>query len=233
MKFNNRDVIISERAQIGANVRIGDRTIIYDNVRIGDNSIISNDCILGEPLSDYYHREDYINPPTVIGEGSLIRSHAIIYADSEFGAGMSLGHRVTIREKVTAGSGLSIGTLSDIQGHCTFGEYNRLHSNVHIGQASTLGDFVFIYPYVVLTNDPHPPSNLLMGCSIGHFSQIAVHSVLLPGVKVGQGCLIGANSTVNKDVADGMLAVGSPAKEICPVNQIPSKEEGECRVDPV
>ena len=32
MKFNNRNVHISPKARLGANVRIGDNTVIYDNV---------------------------------------------------------------------------------------------------------------------------------------------------------------------------------------------------------
>jgi UDP-3-O-[3-hydroxymyristoyl] glucosamine N-acyltransferase len=33
-----------------------------------------------------------------------------------------------------------------IQGYVTFGDYCRLHSNVHIGQQSSIGSFVFIFP---------------------------------------------------------------------------------------
>jgi len=228
MKFNNRNIFISPNAKIGENVRIGDNTVIYDNVEIGDNTTICNDCIIGEPLNAYYSDKNYKNPITKIGENSLIRSHSILYAGSTFGNNFSCGHRVTIREKVVAGSNLSIGTLCDIQGHVNFGDYCRLHSNVHIGQQSTIGNFVFIYPYVVFTNDPHPPSNICKGPTIGDYTQIAVHSVILPMVEIGQNCLIGANSTVNKNFEDELVIVGAPAKAICSVKEIKSKEkEGE------
>lgn len=83
MKFNNRNVFISPKAKIGQNIKIGDNATIYDNVEIGDNVIISNDCVIGEPLGKYYENiEAYHNPVTVIGNGALIRSHAIIYAGS-------------------------------------------------------------------------------------------------------------------------------------------------------
>lgn len=228
MKFTNRNVYISPSAKLGRNVKIGDNSTIYDNVVIGDNTVIANDCVIGEPTSDYYDDPDsYSNPPTVIGKNSLIRSHAVIYAGTVFGDHFSCGHRVTIREQAVFGDHCRLGTLCDIQGYATFGDYCWFHSNVHIGQQSTIGNFVFIYPYVVLTNDPTPPSRTLFGATVGDFSQIAVFSVLLPGVKVGRHCLIGAGSVVGRDVEDYQLVLGSPAKSVKKVTEIVSRETGE------
>lgn len=224
MKFNNINVRISPKATIGKNVRIGDNTVIYDNVVIGDNSIICNDCVIGEPQNNYYSDEQYQNPVTTIGSDALVRSHTIIYAGCTLGHHFSCGHRVTIREHLIAGDFFSVGTLSDLQGYAQFGDYCRLHSNVHIGQQSKIGHFVFIYPYVVFTNDPHPPSNICKGPTVGDFTQIAVHSVLLPMVEIGKNCLIGANATVGRNFGDDLLIAGSPAKAIGPIGDIKSKE---------
>jgi UDP-3-O-[3-hydroxymyristoyl] glucosamine N-acyltransferase len=227
MKFNNRNVFISPSATIGANVKIGDNCSIYDNVIIKDNSVICNDCVIGEPLAGYYSDEGYKNPATVIESNALIRSHTIIYAGCNIGESFSCGHRVTIRENSKIGKFCRIGTVSDLQGNLEIGDYCWLHSNVHIGQQSKLGNFVFIYPYVVLTNDPTPPSNICIGPTIGDYSQVAVFSVLLPGVKIGKHCLVGAGSIVGKDVADFQLVLGSPAKTIKDVREIKSRETGE------
>lgn len=226
MKFNNRNIQISPKARIGNNVRIGDNTVIYDNVIIGDDTIICNDCIIGEPLNDYYFKEDYQNPETKIGAGSLIRSHTILYAGSEFGDGFSTGHRVTVREKSRFGKNCRLGTVTDIQGYVEFGDYCWLHSNVHIGQQSKIGNFVFIYPYVVLTNDPTPPSNKCIGGTIGDFSQIAVGTVLLPATEIGRHCLVGAQSLVGGKYDDYSLIIGNPAKKIKDVREMKSKETG-------
>lgn len=227
MKFNNRNVFVSPSAILGKNVRIGDGATIYDNVVIGDNSVIGNDCVIGEPLADYYYKANYENPQTVIGEDSFIRSHTIIYAGSTFGKKFSTGHRVTIREFTKMGNNCRVGTVSDIQGYAEFGDHCWLHSNVHIGQKSKIGHFVFIYPYVVLTNDPTPPSETIIGPEIGDFSQIAVFSVLLPGVKVGKHALVGAGSIVGKNVEDYTLVLGNPAKPIKDVRDIINRSTGE------
>lgn len=225
MKFNNRNIYISKNAIIGNNVKIGDNTTIYDNVMIGDNSIICNDCVIGEPTSDYYKNIDqYKNRETVIGDGSFFRSHNIIYSGSTFGKNFSTGHRVTVRENSKFGEGCRLGTLCDIQGYVTFGNYCWLHSNVHIGQNSTIGNFVFIYPYVVFTNDPHPPSNICIGPMVGDYTQIAVFSVLLPGIQIGKHCLIGAGSILGKSIGDYQLVVGNPAKPIKDVRELKSKD---------
>lgn len=227
MKFNNRNVFISPSAQIGKNVKIGDNVSIYDNVIIGDNVIVANDCIIGEPLHAYYEDTEYKNPQTTIGDNSLIRSHCILYAGSVFGDNFSTGHRVTIREFTTFGKSCRIGTVSDIQGYSTFGDHCWLHSNVHIGQKSTIGNYVFIYPYVIFTNDPTPPSDICMGPTVGDYSQIAVNSVLLPGVQIGKHCLIGAGSIVGLNIEDYQLAIGNPAKSIKDVRDLKSRVTGE------
>lgn len=212
MKFNNRNTIISSKAKIGRNVRIGDNTVIYDYAEIGDNTIICNDCVIGEPLNDYYFNENYQNPATKIGEGSLIRSHAIIYAGCEIGNKFISGHRITIRENSKIGDSCLIGTSCDLQGDLKIGSFCRLHSNVDIAQKSELGNFVFMYPFSVLTNDLFPPSNNLKGSYIGNFSVIGVHSVILPNVRIGENCIIGANSVVNKNLESYSFARGNPVE---------------------
>ena len=214
MKFNNRNIYISPKAKIGRNVKIGDNASIYDNVIIGDNCIICNDCIIGEPMNSYYYDTNYSNSETLIGNNALIRSHTIIYSGCKIGNDFSTGHRVTIRENSVIGNSCRIGTLSDLQGNIIIKDHVWLHSNVHVGQNSIINNYVFLYPFVVLTNDPKPPSNDIFGPEIGEFSQIAVNSVILPGVRIGQHCLIGANSTVVKDCENYSLVLGSPAKTI-------------------
>jgi len=209
MKFTGKNLQIDSSVKIGSNVRIGDNVTIYPNVVIGDNTIICNDCVIGEPTMDYYSNLNYVNKPTIIGSNCLIRSHCIFYAGSVFGDFFQTGHQVTIRENSIFGCNCSVGTKSDIQGTCKIGDYTRMHSYVNIGQYSEIGSYVIIYPFVVLTNDPLPPSDELIGVFIDDYSIISSHSVLIGGVSIGKHCLIGANSTVNKSVTNNSLVVPS------------------------
>ena len=56
--------IISEKAKIGKNVKIGNFVTIYDDVEIGDNSIIESYCEIG-----YSNGRE--NGPLKIGSGTM------------------------------------------------------------------------------------------------------------------------------------------------------------------
>jgi acetyltransferase-like isoleucine patch superfamily enzyme len=208
----DRNSYISPKAKLGRNVTVGHNTTIYDHVEIGDDSVICSNASVGEPLSAYYHDDRYQNPPTVIGPGSTIRSHSVIYAGCEIGEGFSSGHHVLIRSDTIIGKHCSIGSLSDIEGEVTIGSHCRLHSNIHISQTSSIGDCVWMFPFSVITNDPYPPSHDIRGAHIGSYSLLCVHAIVLAGLRVGENCLVGANSVVNKNLPDFSLASGTPLK---------------------
>ena len=206
--------LISKDAQIGRNVEIGAFTIVKSGVSIGDDSTVGAFCELGVPSTNS------LFPSLEIGSRSLIRSHSVFYNGSKFGDELTTGHRVTVRENTIAGNNLQIGTLSDIQGDCLIGDYVRFHSSVHVGKESQIEDFVWVFPYVVLTNDPHPPSELRLGVTLKTYAVIATHSTILPGVIVGSGALVGAHSLVAKDVVEHTVVSGVPARYKCDTSSI-------------
>ncbi|WP_330418547.1 hypothetical protein [Roseburia inulinivorans] len=215
------NVIIEDNVSIGANCSIDNNVIIRSNVEIGENSDIGANCILGENS-----RED-CGQFLKIGKKALIRSGSILYTGSNIGEEFQTGHHVTIREKTMIGHHVSVGTLSDIQGNCKIGNYVRLHSNVHIGQLSIIDSFVWIFPYVVLTNDPTPPSEDFRGVHIHSFAIVATGAILMPGVNVLQDALVAAGAIVAKDVQPYSVVAGNPAKEISDVRKIKNKITGE------
>lgn len=220
-------VIIGDNVVIEDNVYIDYETIIRDNVYIKEGTFIGARCILNEYLVDFINERKNNNHKLVIGRNSVIRSETIIYGDNYIGDNFQTGHRVTIRENSKIGNHVRVGTLSDIQGYCEIGDYVNLHSNVHIGQKSVIKDYVWIFPYVVLTNDPNPPSETLLGVIIEDFAIVATGTVILPGIHIGKDALIGAGSVVTKDVNKEMVVVGNPARPKCNVQEIKNKKTGE------
>lgn len=199
---------VSPKAKIGVNVTISAFTIIHDNVEIGDDTFIGSYCELGikTNLGD--------GTPLKISQNSVIRSHSTFYESSSFGDELVTGHRVTVREMTKAGDGFQIGTLSDLQGHCLIGNYVKTHSNVHIGHGSTIGDYVWLFPYVVLTNDPHPPSEVQEGVTVEKYSVISTMTTVMPGVIIKEGTFVGAHANVTKNTEPESLVLGNPAKKI-------------------
>lgn len=206
--------IVSDRATLGKNVSIGAYSIVHENVEIGENTVIESFCELG--VSNHLSGGEKL----VIGPSSYIRSRSTFYEGSVFGSNLVTGHNVTVREKTEVGVGFQLGTFSDIQGHCKIGDYVRTHSNVHIGQHSKIGSYVWIFPYVVLTNDPHPPSNVMKGVSIADYAVIATMSVVLPGTEISEGVFVGAHSCIGGKTEKDMLYSGSPAKKVCSTSKI-------------
>ena len=49
---------------------------------------------------------------------------------------------------------------------------------------------------------------------IGRDAVVSVNALILPGVTIGEGAIVGANSMVNRDVKDWDIVFGSPAKPI-------------------
>ena len=218
--------IVSPEAKVPDDVEVGPFSIVHGNVEIGSGTKIGSNCELGVPSSSGD------GSPLRIDSNSIIRSHSVFYESSSFGKNLTTGHRVTVREMTRAGNGFQIGTLGDIQGHCEIGEYVKFHSNVHVGQHTSIGDYVWVFPYVVFTNDPHPPSNVMQGVKVKSFAAIATMSTILPGVTIGEGALIGACSAVSKDVGDHRVAVGNPALDRGETSKIKLKDGSERQAYP-
>jgi acetyltransferase-like isoleucine patch superfamily enzyme len=205
---------VDPKAKLGLDVEIGPFCIVHASVVIGDRSTIGAYCELGvpTPLGD--------GSALVIGSDALIRSHSVFYASSSFGPGLVTGHRVTVRENTRAGENFQIGTQSEIQGDCEIGSHVRFQSNVFVGKKTKIGNFVWILPYAVLTNDPTPPSDDLIGCTIEDYASIAAMAVILPGVTVGRHALVAAHACVSHDVPPHMAAAGVPARITGPASAI-------------
>ena len=213
-------VVIEDDVCIGDNSYIDYGAIIKKNVSLGKNSFVGANSILGEFLADFYPDMTNKTHELTIGEQAIIRSGTIIYGDTKIGSSFQTGHRATIREKSIIGNNVSIGTLSDLQGYCELGDYVHLHSNVHLGQKSIVRDYAWIFPYVVLTNDPTPPSEQLVGVEVFEYACICTGAIVLPGIKIGKDALIGAGAIVTKDVEERMAVIGNPAKPLCRVDDI-------------
>jgi acetyltransferase-like isoleucine patch superfamily enzyme len=207
---------VSPDAEVGREVSVGPYAVINANVSIGDGSFVDSHALIGAPTADYYADPAvYERARCRIGEKAVIRSHVVVYSGVTIGDDFECGHHVTIRDGTRLGDGVRIGTSSDIQREVTIGDYARLHSNVFVASRSVVEALTWLFPYVVLMDDPHPPSDTCtQGPTIRKFAAVGAGSMVSAGVEVGEGAVVGAMSLVRHDVPPDALVVGVPAKVV-------------------
>lgn len=218
--------IVSHDARIGNKVNIGPYCIVHPNVEIGDGSNIGAYSEIGIPTP--LAKTNSLR----IGKNSVIRSNAVIYIGSTIGDNLTTGHYVSIRENSDIGSGVQIGNRGDIQGDCSIGDYTKMHSDVHIGKLSKIGSYCWLFPEVLLTNDPTPPSDDLLGPTIKDFAVVASKCILMPGVVIEKNSVIAAGSLVNTNIPEGVLAQGNPARAVCKANILRMKHNIKIKAYP-
>ena len=101
----------------------------------------------------------------------------------------------------------------------------------------TIGNNVTMAPRVhVLAHDASTKQFLgytkIGRVNIGDNVFVGAESVILPNVNIGNNVIIGANSTVTKDIPDNSVAVGSPARVMCSLDEYLEKEKKEKEFSP-
>jgi sugar O-acyltransferase (sialic acid O-acetyltransferase NeuD family) len=102
------------------------------------------------------------------------------------------------------GPGLHISPLSVIAPYCTFGRFVVINRQVSVGHHTVLQDYVTVNPGVTISGI----------CEIGEQSVIGAGATIIDKIKIGANSIIGAGSLVTKDIPDGVIAYGNPAKVI-------------------
>jgi len=179
---------------------------------IGKSAQLFEPVILGFPSRERLGQQDF--PGTVIGDNAILRSGTIIYCDVDIGDNFQTGHNVVIREKTRIGSDVAIGTSTIIEGFCSLGNGVRIQSMVFIPTHTEIGNRVFIGPNAVLTNDRYPPTGKpeLKGPVVGDSAVIGANCTILPGIRIGKGAAVAAGAVVTRDVPEGKMAIGAPAR---------------------
>jgi acetyltransferase-like isoleucine patch superfamily enzyme len=148
-------------------------------------------------------------PTTIFNEQFIhVGSNTLIGPDISLSAGMVPGQECITNPVVTIGDRCLIGRGSGIVGHFS----------IEIGNDVWTGHNVYItdqnHGYEDVTRPISQQSQPERAVKIGDGSWLGYGSVVLPGVTIGEHCVIGANSVVTHDVPSFSVAVGVPARVI-------------------
>ena len=86
-------------------------------------------------------------------------------------------------------------------------------SGIHIGEGSLIaaGTAILCHEHIYRdARDSRVPYT--KDTFVGKRCFVGVRALILPGVVIGDDCVIGAGCLVNKDIPDGSMAVGVPAR---------------------
>lgn len=137
----------------------------------------------------------------------------MIYDGTLIGAELETGHNVVIREHNRLGDRVWIWSNSVIDYGCEIGSDVRIHCGCYVSQGTRIEDRAFLAPGVVTANDRYPITRNFEAPWIRAGARVGCNATLLPGVVIGEGALVGAGAVVTRDVADGAVVYGNPARE--------------------
>jgi len=112
------------------------------------------------------------------------------------------------------GDNTKIGSLAHVDYNVVIGKNCKVEGLAYIAPLSRIGDNVFIGPAVVLTNDPFPLSEKMIGVKVEDGAIICARAVIKAGVTIGKNSVVGMGAVVTKDVPPETVVLGVPAKQV-------------------
>ena len=135
-----------------------------------------------------------------------------VSGSAKMGENVKVWHFAYVGDDVAIGNNVKIGSLVHLDYGATVGDNTSIQGNAHISHLSRIGRNVFIGPSVTFTNDPYPPSSRLAGITIKDNAIIGAGAILRAGITIGKNSVIAAGAVVTRDVPDGAVVMGNPAR---------------------
>ena len=191
---------ISDRAIIGKNVILG------KNISIAANTIIEDDCVIGDNTvigyNNVIHKKTIIGKNVTIGSNNIIGSTGFGYEKDKDGLYEMMPHigNVLINDKVEIGNNTCIDRA--VLGSTTIGENVKIDNLVHVAHGVKIGSNSLVI------------ANVMIGGSttIGENVWVAPSVSIINKVNIGNNSVLGMSATVIRDVEEGSVVAGNPAK---------------------
>jgi UDP-2-acetamido-3-amino-2,3-dideoxy-glucuronate N-acetyltransferase len=134
----------------------------------------------------------------------------------KIGDGTSVGQYSIVSEEAKIGANCKIGSHCLIENNVVVGNNVKINCGVQLWNGITVEDDVFIGPNVTFTIGTYQrlkayPEGLATTI-IKHGASIGANSTIISGLTIGSNAIIGAGSVVTRDIPDGELWFGNPAR---------------------
>lgn len=148
----------------------------------------------------------------------MIVDSAIIGHTARVNMTSAVWHFAVIGDGAVIEGDCSIGSHAEIGRGSIIGAGSRVGKGSFLPSRSEIGKRVFIGPNVTFCDDKRPragnPGYKAEPPIVEDDASIGAGAVILPGVRIGKGALVGAGAVVTKDVPEGSVVLGNPARII-------------------
>ena len=110
----------------------------------------------------------------------------LISSSAKLGKNVRIWNFAYVGAKTKIGDNTKIGSLAHVDYDVVIGKNCKIEGMAYIPPLSRIGDNVFIGPSAVLTNDPYPLSDKMIGITVEDGAIICAGAVLKAGVTVGK-----------------------------------------------
>jgi len=135
---------------------------------------------------------------------------------TSIGAGTKVWQFVVILPGAVIGNDCNICAHTFIENEVVLGHRVTVKSGVYLWDGLTIEDDVFIGPCVAFSNDKYPRSKVYPDAFaqtlVKRGASIGANATVLPGLVLGENCMVGAGAVVTRDVPDNAVVVGNPAR---------------------
>jgi len=189
LRMREAGAAVAPLGYLDDNAQLAGRTFLGLPVlgRLGDVSTIDHDAVV-VAIGHNQTRERVFAALLAHDERFVVARHpsAVVAPDVQIGPGTMLCANAVINTGSVVGANVILNTGCTVDHHNTIGDHAHIAPGVHLG-----GDV-----------------------RIGSGTLVGIGATVIPQRSIGAWSAIGAGSVVTKNVADGVVAAGNPARVI-------------------
>ena len=142
--------------------------------------------------------------------------HTAEVQTSSIGDGTQVWQYSIILKRARIGFDCNINAHCFIENDVVLGNNVTIKCGVQLWNGIEIEDNVFVGPNVTFTNDKYPRSKAypleFSRTTVKRGASIGANATILSGITIGEMSMIGAGSVVTRDIPDGELWYGNPAR---------------------